>query len=202
MRLVICDSNRILGEALAAALAADDRGVTALATSTADACLAAVASYRPHVCMLDLRLPGVHDGLALVHEIRDRFPGTFILVLSDVADHDIRARAKKLGITGFLSKNRTVGQIADVLHSVASGRPAFDPDPWTAAPDPGTLFVLTPREKEVLRRIAAGQHTQQMAREMEIADSTLRTYVKHLFAKLGVHSRIEAAAVASRTNIL
>lgn len=50
--------------------------------------------------------------------------------------------------------------------------------------------------------IKNGQHTQQMATEMNIATSTLRSYVKNLFAKLGVHSRLEAAAVASRTDLL
>jgi DNA-binding CsgD family transcriptional regulator len=62
--------------------------------------------------------------------------------------------------------------------------------------------LLTPREAEVLRRIAVGQDTGQMASEMDIAISTLRTYIKNVFAKLGVHSRLEAAAVASRANLL
>ena len=61
--------------------------------------------------------------------------------------------------------------------------------------------MLTPREEEVLRRIAAGQHTRQMAIEMNIAVSTLRTYVKNVFAKLGVHSRLEAAAIADQANL-
>lgn len=54
----------------------------------------------------------------------------------------------------------------------------------------------------MLHQIAAGQHTRQMAGEMNIAVSTLRTYVKNVFAKLGVHSRLEAAAVASRANVI
>jgi DNA-binding CsgD family transcriptional regulator len=61
--------------------------------------------------------------------------------------------------------------------------------------------VLTPREEEVLRRIAAGQHTRQMASEMDIAVSTLRTYVKNVSAKLGVRSRLEAAAIANQANL-
>ncbi len=54
----------------------------------------------------------------------------------------------------------------------------------------------------MLHRIAAGQHTRQMAGEMNIAVSTLRTYVKNVFAKLGVHNRLEAGAVASRANLI
>jgi two-component system, NarL family, nitrate/nitrite response regulator NarL len=64
------------------------------------------------------------------------------------------------------------------------------------------LSLLTPREREVLLRIAAGQSTGQMAREMHIATSTLRTYVKNLLTKLGTHSRLQAAALASREGLL
>ena len=58
--------------------------------------------------------------------------------------------------------------------------------------------MLTPREAEVLRRIVAGQATVQMAREMNVATSTLRSYIKSILAKLGAHSRLQAAAIARR----
>lgn len=202
MRLVICDDNRILGEALAASLEAHDHTITALATSTADDCIAAVASYRPHICLLDLHLPKARDGLEVVHEICSRHPGTSVLVVSDVTDADIWVQARELGVAGFLGKNRSVSQIADVLHGIVDGQPTFDPVPSPEASHPATPFALTPRETEVLRRIAAGQRTRQMAAEMEITVSTLRTYVKNVLTKLGVHSRLEAAAVATQANLL
>jgi two-component system, NarL family, nitrate/nitrite response regulator NarL len=199
--LVICDGNRILGEALAAALEARDREVSAVATSTADDCVAAVSSCRPDICVLDPHLSEAEEGLRVIREIRDRCPGVAVLVVSDVRDPAILAQARRLGIAGFLGKNRSVSQLADALDKVAGGQPVFDPVP-VGASHPTVPFVLTPREAEVLRRIGAGQHTRQMSREMNIATSTLRTYVKNVFAKLGVHSRLEAAAVASRANLL
>lgn len=197
MRLVICDSNRILSEALAAALEAWDCAVTAVATSTAADCIAAVTHDKPDVCVLD---PGEY-GLDLVREIRSSCPGTAVLVLSDVENPVVWAQAGELGVAGFFGKNRSVSQIADALNVVAAGEPAFDRVPSHDAVRPAAPFELTPREEEVLRRIVAGQHTRQMAGEMNIAVSTLRTYVKNVFAKLGVHSRLEAAAVASRANL-
>jgi DNA-binding NarL/FixJ family response regulator len=202
MRLVICDGNRIFSEALAAALEAHDHGVTALATSTPDDCIAAVASYPAQLCMLDLYLPKAQDGLEVIRQIRNRSPDTAVVVISEISDADIWVRVRTLGIAGFLNKNRNVSEVADALHRIARGQPTFDSVPSPAASPPTTPFVLTPREAEVLRRIAAGQHTRQMAREMDIAVSTLRTYVKNVFAKLGVHSRLEAAAVATRANLL
>ena len=200
-RLVICDSNRILSEALAAALGAQGGEMTAFATSTADACIAAVTQHRPDVCVLDLHLPEAEGGLRLIGEILNRCPGLPVLVVSDVNDPTIWAQARKLGIAGFVGKNRSVSQIADALRTIAAGEQVFDPVPTPGAPRPPARFVLTPREEEVLRRIAAGQHTRQMATEMDIAISTLRTYVKNVFAKLGVHSRLEAAAIANQAHL-
>jgi two-component system nitrate/nitrite response regulator NarL len=200
MRLVICDTNRILCEALAADLEACGHEVLATAT-TADDCIAAVASCRPDICELDLYLPEAEDGLRAVCEIRARCPGTAVLVVADLRDPGTWAQVRRLGIAGLLGKDRSVDEIADALHMIDRGKPVFDPVPRQEAPGAAVSIVLTPREAEVLGRIVAGQDTRQMAREMNIAISTLRTYVRNLLAKLGAHSRLEAAAVASRANL-
>ncbi len=201
MRLVICDGNRILSEALADALEVHDNGLSAVAVSDADECITAVGSYRPDVCILDVHLPEVADGLQAIRQICSRFPDTAVVVVDNARDPETLAEARKLGIMGFLVKSRSVSGIADALHTIASGQPVFDPVPNTASHrDPP--FVLTPREAEVLRRIAVGQTTRQMAREMNIAISTLRTYIKNVFAKIGVHSRLQAAAFARGANLL
>jgi len=75
----------------------------------------------------------------------------------------------------------------------AAAVPDFNPPPCD-----GPLSTLTPREAEVLRRIAAGQNTKKMAGEMNVTTETLRSYVKKVLAKLGAHSRLEAATFASR----
>jgi two-component system, NarL family, nitrate/nitrite response regulator NarL len=202
MRLVICDGNRILGEALAAALEACDHEVTAVAATGAEDCIAAVAAHRPDICMLDVHLPGPEDGLAVIGKIGASWPGTAIVILSSLSDPAIWARIKGTGVAGILRKDRSVSEIADALHVISRGKPVFDAAPAQKAPRPAAAPALRPREAEVLRRITAGQHTQQMAYEMNIAVGTLRTYVKNVFTKLGVHSRLEAAAVASRLNLL
>lgn len=201
MRLVICDGNRIFGEALAAALEARDPAMTALATATAAECIAAASRHQPQVCMLDLLLPEAEDGLEVVREVRGRSPRTAVVVVSDIADRGLRERAMKLGIAGFLGKSHSVSQLSEALRRTVRGQTAFDPPPSPAASRREASFALTRREAEVLRRIAAGQHTPQMAREMGIAVSTLRTYVKNVFVKLGVHSRLEAAAVVTQANL-
>jgi two-component system nitrate/nitrite response regulator NarL len=206
MRLVLCDDNRILGDALAAALAACGHQIVAVTTSVA-AGIAAVGEHDPDACVLDLRFPGDEDGLTAVRAIRLRYPDTAVMILSGASDPVAMWEARQLGVAGFLRKDQSVCYITRALDVVASGGAVFDP---TLASNGGMaasrrarpLTELTPREREVLRRIVAGQSTGQMVTEMNIATSTLRTYVKNLLAKLGTHSRLQAAAVASREGLL
>jgi two-component system, NarL family, nitrate/nitrite response regulator NarL len=200
MRLVICDTNRILSEALGAALEAFGCEVLAT-TACADDVIAAVVRQRPDVCLLDVHLPEPQNGLKAVRELRCCCPDTAVLVVSDIQDPGAWSQLRRLGVAGHLGKDRSVCQIADALHVIASGGQVFGAVPPREALRRKTSVVLTPREAELVHRIVAGQGTRQMAREMNISVSTLRTYVKNVLAKLGAHSRLEAAAVAARLNL-
>lgn len=199
MRLIICDGNRILSEALAIALAARDHELNAVPVTTADECVSLVGSYRPEVCVLDLHLPEIADGLHVIREICSQFPDTAVVAVGDGGDPSTLAKARQEGIRGFLARSRSVSELAEALWRITSGEQVFDSVP-RAAWRPAPRFELTPREAEVLRRIADGQQTRQMACEMNIAISTLRSHVRNVFAKMGVHSRLEAAAAARGTH--
>jgi two-component system nitrate/nitrite response regulator NarL len=209
MRLVMCDGNRLLCEALAVALAKHGHEVLAI-TATATEGIAAAAAHQPDAFLLDLRLPGGRSGLDVVREVRRHHPRTKILVLSGLAGPAAWREAEEAGAAGFVRKDQNVAQIADALNVIAAGGTVFGPMPHQPGPraavtrrqHPIGLTVLTPREAEVLRRIIAGQTTGQMAREMCIATSTLRSHVKNVLAKLGAHSRLQAAALAAREDLL
>jgi len=206
MRLVLCDDNRILCEALAVALEARGHQVLAITTESA-AGIAEVGRRRPDACLLDLRFPEPPDGLGAAREIRHRCPETAILVLSCLADPGVLAEAARLGVAGVLRKDQNVDRIADALDVIASGGVLSGPVKAPVTPPRGSYRYhpvrdLTSREKEVLRRIVAGQSTTQMTREMGVAASTLRTYVKSVLTKLGAHTRLEAAVLAARENLL
>jgi two-component system, NarL family, nitrate/nitrite response regulator NarL len=203
MRLVLCDDNRILCEALASILRACGHSVLAIATSAADS-IAAVAANRPDACLLDLRFPD-GSGLDIARTIRRSHPDTKIVVLSCVTDPAVMSEAKKIGVVGFLRKDQKPETLASALEMISVGRVAFDPGSsrppngrTRPSPREDLLRKLTPREKQALQRIVAGQSTEQMAREMKIATSTLRSHIGSMLTKLGAHSRVEAAAIASR----
>ena len=98
MRLVLCDDNRILCEALAVALEA--RGHRVLATATTSMLgIAEVARHRPDACLLDLGFPDPPDGLGAARVIRERYPETAVLVLSGLADPAVLSEATQIGRT-------------------------------------------------------------------------------------------------------
>jgi two-component system nitrate/nitrite response regulator NarL len=206
MRLVLCDDNRILCEALAVALEARGHQVLATATTTALG-LAEVGRHRPDACLLDLRFCDLPDGLDAAREIRRRYPETAVLMLSGIADPAVLAEATRIGVAGLLRKDQDVDDIARALDVVASGGVVFGPVKKRQARSRGRAQAgraddLTSREREVLRRMVAGQGTSQMSREMNVTTSTLRSYVKNTLAKLGAHTRLEAAVLATRENLL
>jgi DNA-binding NarL/FixJ family response regulator len=202
MRLVLCDDNRILCEALASVLGARGHHVLSIATRAADG-VAAVSALKPDACLLDVGLPD-DSGLDAAQAMRQRCPDTKVVMLSGLDDPSLVAEAKKAGAAGFLRKDQKVDVIIRAVETVGAGGMAFA----SATPAPqghrvkgasreSCLGALTGRETEVLRRIVAGQSTRQMADEMGVTTSTLRSYVKSVLTKLGVHSRLQAAAIAT-----
>jgi len=207
MRLIVCDDQRILAESLVAALQV--RGHEVVATTTPEECLEAVAKDRPDVCLQDLYLPRSEDGLETARAIRASHGNTQVLILSGVADPLVASKAIDLGVVGIIRKDQTVDKIDIALGQVATGGLVFQADlvqnvvrHLTSQPRKEPWDYLTAREFEVLRRIVAGESTKQMARSMQIAPSTVRTYAQNVLTKLGAHSRLEASAIAVQEQLV
>jgi DNA-binding NarL/FixJ family response regulator len=202
MKILICGQQRMLAEALACAL--DARGYDILAVTTsvsgapspADDCV-------PDVCLLGLQPGRQPSGPDTVRAILRRYPGTKVLVLSEVTDPETLSQFMRSGAAGLTHQDQSVAQIAASLDAIEAGRSVLEPGPRRfPARDRNRLCELSPREKEILTRIAAGQGTRQMSCAMNITVDTVRTYVKNVLAKLGAHSRLQLAALASQDGLL
>jgi DNA-binding NarL/FixJ family response regulator len=119
------------------------------------------------------------------------------------------SEAMDIGIAGLLPKDQSVDQIADALEVIAAGGAVFDAGlhRGVAASSRRQRFIrpvdrLTPREKEILARIVAGESTKQMARAMSITTGTASMYARNVLTKLGVHTRLQAAALVDREGLL
>jgi two-component system, NarL family, nitrate/nitrite response regulator NarL len=203
MRLVLCDNNRLFCESLASVLRQRGHPVVAIAT-TASESIAAVAMNCPDACLLDPRFPD-GSGLAVARAILRSVPETKVVVFSPTTDPAAVWEAKKIGAAGFLRKDQKLAAITRALDVISVGRLSFylgssRPASQRAMPSPmdEMLRKLTPRERQVLQRMVAGQSTGQMAREMNVAMSTLRSHIGGVLNKLDAHSQVQAAAIASR----
>lgn len=200
MRIVLCDDHRLLVEALGASLAARGFDVVALALTPEEA-LAAVAEHAPDVCLLDLNFPG-GTSLGILRVMAQAHPTTKVVVFSATADPQAVVGALSAGASGFLCKSMSVDAISAMLERALEGQVAVEASLLQRAFLPPSthdplwaLRFLTDREWDVLRCITRGLTTQQIARQLGVQTSTARTHVQNLLTKLGVHSRLEAAAL-------
>jgi DNA-binding NarL/FixJ family response regulator len=202
MKILICDQQLMLAEALASAL--DARGYDILAVTTTISDIPGVAGdFVPDVCLLGSHAGSQLDGPVTVRAILQHYPGTKVLVLSEVTAPETLSQLIRSGAAGLIHQDQSVAQIAEALDAIEAGRNVIDPGPLRApARDTSRLRELSPREKEILARIVGGQSTKQMSCAMNITVDTVRTYVKNVLTKLGAHSRLQLAALASRDGLL
>jgi two-component system nitrate/nitrite response regulator NarL len=202
MKTLICDQQLMLAEALAAALDARGYDVLAVTTSVSDTCNMA-GDCVPDVCLLGLHAGQQLNGPDTVRVILRRYPGTKVLVLSEVTAPETLSQLIRSGAAGVTHLGQSVAQIAETMDAIEAGRDVLNPGPLRVpARDTSRLTELSPREMEILARIAGGQSTRQMSHAMHITVDTVRTYVKNVLTKLGAHSRLELAALASREGLL
>ncbi|WP_405493671.1 response regulator [Nocardia sp. NBC_00511] len=164
-----------------------------------------VRTLSPRVVLMDLRMPGV-DGVAATAAITAQHPKTAVLVLTTYADDASIAGALRAGARGYLTKDAGRAEIAAAIRSVASGHTTLAADVgrrlvsvFDAAPEPSV--DLTDRERDVLRLMAQGRNNSEIAKELFIGVSTVKTYINSLFGKLGVRDRGQAIAYAHRTGL-
>ncbi len=165
-----------------------------------------VRRLAPRVVLMDLRMPGI-DGVAATAAVTADHPDTAVLVLTTYADDASIAGALRAGARGYLTKDAGRAEIAAAIRSVASGHTTLAADVGArlvsalGAPAPGPDADLTDREFDVLRLMAQGRNNSEIAKELFIGVSTVKSHINSLFAKLGVRDRGQAIAYAHRTGI-
>ncbi len=158
---------------------------------------------QPDIILMDMRMP-VMDGVAATQALRQQAPEINILVLTTFDDEDYVSQAMRLGARGYLLKDTPSDELAEAIRAVHKGYTHFGPglfEKMITAPlpveNPPELEELTPREKEVLALIAAGQSNREIAKALFISERTVKNHVNSILKRLNLRDRTQAAILAT-----
>lgn len=206
IRLVLVDDHPVVRAGLAG-LFADEEGfeVVGQASDGAEA-VALVAQTRPDVVLMDLRMP-VLDGVAATAQILAGAPPVpRVLILTTYESDDQILAAIEAGAAGYLLKAAPQDEILAGIRSVAAGQTALSPAVAARLVqrmrEPAASAVLTSREREVLRLVSRGRSNKQIAVDLGIGESTVKTHLLKVFDKLGVGDRTRAVTLAMERGLL
>ena len=200
MRVVLAEDSVLLREGVARLLREAGFEVVGQA-SNADELMLKVRSYSPDVAIVDIRMPPTHtdEGLRAAQEIRERYPGTGVLVLSQYAEpaYAMELLSESAEGVGYLLKDRVsdVNDFCAAVKRVAEGGSALDPTVVSQLvgrrrrDDP--VSDLTPRETEVLELMAEGRSNQAIGERLFITPRAVEKHVTSIFGKLGLAATAE-----------
>lgn len=213
IRVLVVDDHTLFRRGLIALLQADGR--FAICGEAGDAGLAQrlAASLQPDVILLDNHLPGV-TGVDALPGLREAAPRAQVLMLTVSEDEGDLAAALRGGARGYLLKTVDQAVLSDAIvrtlhgqstvspemtHKLVNAFQAIDPaasgtPPVAAEPDP--IDSLSPRERQILGHIARGASNKEIARALDIAETTVKIHVQHILRKLRLSSRVQAAVYA------
>jgi DNA-binding NarL/FixJ family response regulator len=198
LRLLIIDDHAVVREGLEAMLGIDPCfEAIAIAGSTEEA-LPYCENFRPHVILLDLRMPG-SDGFNALEIIRQRWPDIRVIILSAGATAAEVKLARRNGAAGYLGKSSDRATLLKAIRSAAAGGTVF---PVDLVPAPSEGPALSARELEVLRHLGRGLSSQDLGRALGISGETVKSHIKSIFHKLGVADRAEAVVRAYELGLL
>ena len=208
IRLFLVDDQSIVRQGLKVMLSLEpDLEVVGMADN-GEAALGELETIQPDVVLMDMRMP-VMNGITATRLLRDRFPGIKILVLSTYDDDRDIVESMRAGAKGYLLKDMPSEELADAIRCVHRGYTQLAPNllervlnhqntqPSHSESVSVALGDLTPRELEVARFIAIGATNQEIAQQLFISESTVKTHLTSIFNRLNLKNRSQLAIYAS-----
>lgn len=216
IRVVIADDHLIVREGLRLILETDPEMELVGDAPDGTAAVRLAGEVQPDVVLMDLRMPGL-DGLQAIGQIHTRWPQIALVILTTYHEDALMLRGLQAGACGYLLKDTSRETLLDAIRTAARGETLLQPEvlarllaqtsqvqpvpdalPRRAAP----VIALTEREQEVLRAIARGERSKEIAAHLGIAERTVKSYLSGIYTKLEVDSRAAAVAKAMEQGLL
>ena len=220
VRILIVDDHTLFRRGLTALLARDQRHKVVGDAADASQAQRRALELQPDLILLDNHMGGV-NGVDAIPALREAAPKARILVLTVSEDERDMAQALRNGASGYLLKTMEGDALTSSINRAMAGEPVVAPEMTgklvaayrsaSEASDPGItddktptspLESLTPRELDILRAVTAGASNKEIARQLSIAETTVKIHVQHILRKLDVTSRVHAAVMATEHGML
>ncbi|GGO50337.1 DNA-binding response regulator [Streptomyces daqingensis] len=181
--------------------------------ATADQALTRGPALRPHVAVLDVRLPD-GDGVTVCRELRSQMPDLACLMLTSFDDDEALLDAIMAGAAGYVLKQIKGSDLVSAVRTVAAGQSMLDPattarlmgslrgpDAHKDEQGPAAFADLSPRERDILELIGEGMTNHEIGKRLYLSEKTVKNHISRLLAKLGVERRVQAAVLATQAHV-
>jgi DNA-binding NarL/FixJ family response regulator len=213
VRVLVVDDDDLMRAGLRSVLASDETIDVVGEASDGRAAVTSVTALRPEVVLMDIRMPTL-DGISATRELLGVLPETKVVVLTTFEDDEYVFGALAAGASGFLLKRTRPEELISAIHTIAAGdsllspsvtrtviERAADRQPHGTRVHEQRLGELTPREREVLALIARGLSNGEIATELVVEESTVKTHVGRILLKLHARDRVQAVIFAYESGL-
>jgi len=171
-----------------------------------DQAIAVCKHEQPDVILMDMVMPE-QDGPESTGRILKNFPEIKVIALTSFVEDDLVMRSIQAGASGYLLKNVSAEELAEAIRDAVQGKSTIESTALqvlleASQKSSGVGDDLTARERQVLALIAEGMTNKEIAQQLYLSYGTVRVYVSHIFAKLGVGNRTKAARLALENNLV
>jgi DNA-binding NarL/FixJ family response regulator len=201
IRVLAVDDHPLLRKGIAALFNAEPGMMLVAEASNGAEAVEKFRVHRPDVTLMDLQLPGL-NGIEAINRILSEFPGARIIVLTTYTGDAQVVRALRAGARAYILKGHVHRELLETIRAVHSGRKRIPPDIAIELAEHATEDELSSREIEVLRLIAAGNANKEIGNRLSIGETTVKSHVTKILAKLCANDRAHAVSIGLKRGFI